>query len=128
MPSGRDIYNLIKEASSMDERNASKPVETVRDRILQEARKITAVDRNSAYGEPEDNFQSIAKFWNAHLSTRYGPCPKLDETDVALMMVGMKAARLAFNPIHRDSWVDVAGYAACGYEVSKRLDNTLAEM
>jgi hypothetical protein len=35
-----------------------------------------------------------------------------------MMMVGLKVARYAsksgFQP---DTWVDIAGYAACGYEV-----------
>jgi hypothetical protein len=38
--------------------------------------------------------------------------------DVAMMMVGLKVARYAsksgFQP---DTWIDIAGYAACGYEV-----------
>jgi hypothetical protein len=34
-------------------------------------------------------------------------------------MLGLlKIARLRANPTHRDSWVDLAGYAACGYEVA----------
>jgi hypothetical protein len=38
--------------------------------------------------------------------------------DVAMMMIGLKVARYAarsgFQP---DTWVDIAGYAGCGYEV-----------
>jgi hypothetical protein len=38
--------------------------------------------------------------------------------DVAMMMVGLKVARYAsksgFQP---DTWIDIAGYAGCGYEV-----------
>lgn len=94
---------------------------TVRDDVLQEARKITAADRNSSYGEPEDNFQNIADIWNAQ-GYRSGPALELlTATDVALMMAGLKLARLKHNPTHRDSWVDMAGYAACGYEVAQRV-------
>lgn len=32
----------------------------------------------------------------------------------------LKIARLANNPEHMDSWVDLAGYAACGGEISGR--------
>ena len=31
-----------------------------------------------------------------------------------------KMARLRHDPAHTDSWVDVAGYAACGAEVATR--------
>jgi len=41
--------------------------------------------------------------------------------DVALMMALLKIARLKGNPIHGDSWVDLAGYAACGAESSELI-------
>lgn len=34
--------------------------------------------------------------------------------DVALMMIAVKVIRAAKNPGHKDSWVDIAGYAAIG--------------
>ena len=35
-------------------------------------------------------------------------------------MVLMKLARIkGSNGTHKDSWVDIAGYAACGYEVKQ---------
>lgn len=80
--------------------------------ILDEARQIVLKDRNSAYGKPEDNFQRIATLWNAFLIVR--PRTPLTPLDVAHMMLLMKMARLVYNPTHKDSWVDTAGYAACG--------------
>jgi len=44
-------------------------------------------------------------------------------SDVALMMAAMKLARLRFNPTHEDSWVDLAGYAACGMDVAFKPSN-----
>lgn len=41
----------------------------------------------------------------------------LPET-VALLMALLKAARAAQNPAHQDSWVDLAGHAACGGEIA----------
>ena len=32
------------------------------------------------------------------------------------MMALLKIARVKYNPRHADSWVDIAGYAACGAE------------
>jgi hypothetical protein len=43
---------------------------------------------------------------------------ELEPYDVALMMDDVKSARLCETPDHRDSWVDKAGYSACGAEVA----------
>jgi len=37
-----------------------------------------------------------------------------------LMMALMKIARLRHNHGHADSWIDLAGYAACGGEIGTR--------
>lgn len=91
---------------------------SLRQRCLDTAREYILRDRNAAHGSPESNFDNIARYWNAHLRARYGGVLDLDATDVALMMIGMKAARLSHNPRHEDSWIDTAGYAACGMEVA----------
>lgn len=82
----------------------------------------TVLDRGQPYGGVEDNFRRIARLWQAHLVNRYDVkidfC--LDEADVALFMVLMKTARLANAPTHVDSWVDIAGYGACGGELATR--------
>jgi hypothetical protein len=88
--------------------------------LLDEAKGYVTKDRNASYGEPEDNFSNIAEIWNAQgVSVNGRP---VDSTDVALMMVGMKLARLKHNPTHRDSWVDTAGYVACGWDTAKGLN------
>lgn len=74
--------------------------------------------RGQAYGTPENNFLRIARRWNVHLLNRYGARVELDQTDVAAMMADLKLARLEETPSHQDSWTDLAGYAACGAEVS----------
>ena len=79
------------------------------------------MDRGASYGEPEDNFARIAARWNAHLHNigiPEGRKVDLTPTDVAIMMADMKLARLENDDKHEDSWVDLAGYAACGAEVS----------
>lgn len=78
-------------------------------------------DRGLNYGAPEDNFKRIAEHWNAFMRNRgYGAAPLLTPGDVAIMMTLMKLARLEHSPTHLDSWVDVAGYAACGAEIALR--------
>jgi hypothetical protein len=68
--------------------------------------------RNTTYGPPEDNFRQIAELWSCHLGRN------VYATDVAIMMILLKVARLRANPTHEDSWVDIAGYAACGAELN----------
>ena len=80
--------------------------------ILAEAQRIVCGARRAAYGTPEDNFKRIADLWNTYLKQRRAQ-GDITTGDVALMMVLMKIARLAESPAHRDSVVDMAGYAAC---------------
>jgi hypothetical protein len=80
--------------------------------ILTEAIGIITKDRSSAYGSPEDSFRRIAALWSTWLQAPITPL------DVAAMMILMKVARLNVNPLHMDSWVDIAGYAGCGGEIA----------
>lgn len=89
----------------------------VKKEILEEAIQ-TVAGRGESYGTPEDNFRRIAELWSVHTVNRYGTGLKFDAADVALMMALMKIARLENDPTHHDSWVDVAGYAACGGELA----------
>ena len=36
------------------------------------------------------------------------------------MMILMKVARLAADHLHDDSWLDIAGYAACGSQCAEQ--------
>jgi hypothetical protein len=85
-----------------------------RQRLLSEASQCVMADRNKAYGNPEDNFTNIAEAWNLYLAQSSKLGRRLNAMDVAYMMIHMKMVRLATNPTHRDSLVDIAGYAACG--------------
>ena len=87
----------------------------IRADVLDTAKGYVLKDRNSTYGSPEDNFRRIAELWNAYLKIRpVDAGAPITSIDVAQMMLLMKVARLAHNPTHKDSWVDAAGYAACG--------------
>lgn len=88
--------------------------------ILSTAEKAINGERNLAYGEPEDNFMRIARLWNAYLSN-LGMPPQLRPHDVALLLDLMKTARLQNDHTHEDSWIDKAGYSACGGEVAGKL-------
>jgi hypothetical protein len=91
--------------------------------LLEEAMHIISHDRNAAYGDPEDNFQNIADYWNRYLTQRFGCAIVVTPQDVAMMMNLMKVARLATNPGHRDSLVDIAGYAGCAADCQEAASN-----
>ena len=69
--------------------------------------------RRREYGEPVDLFEQVAKRWSLTLGTQISPA------QVVLCLIDLKVARLARDPRHFDSQVDVAGYAACLREVTK---------
>lgn len=96
--------------------------EKIRQQILEEAVNIVTGERQEQYGKPEDNFATIADMWNAYIE-RSRQSKKalwhLNARNVADMMILMKVARLAAGGT-RDSYVDVAGYAACGGEILEK--------
>lgn len=88
-----------------------------KERLLDKAKEAVA-DRGLSYGKPEDNFNRIALRWRTHLKNRFGVEVAIDAASVAIMMDDMKTARLENDITHLDSWVDKAGYAACGAEIA----------
>jgi hypothetical protein len=65
--------------------------------------------RRRSWRDPEH----IAARWSLTLGTKVSPA------QVALCLIDLKLARLARDPKHLDSQVDVAGYAACLREITK---------
>ena len=101
--------------SDMDVRAVGDPPEaprSVRAEILREAETAVMVDRSGTHGDMADNFARIAGIWSIHLGV------PVTAAQVALMMIELKTVRAWGNPGHRDNWVDIAGYAACGGEVT----------
>ena len=68
-------------------------------------------ERRDDYGEAADQFSAIAARWSITLGMPVTPA------QVALCMIDLKLARLAYDPRHIDSVVDVIGYAALLREV-----------
>ena len=87
--------------------------------ILDKVREIICNDRCSQYGEPEDNFQVVAEFWNTYLKSTQ----LIDSEDVANMMVLFKIARLMASG-KEDTRLDMIGYATCGAEIGARKDSS----
>lgn len=84
---------------------------TMRQTVLDEAAAAITGAREDTYGGPEQSFLTIAKLWSAYLD-RF-----IETQDVAAMLALLKVARIKHSEgRHYDSWVDLAGYAACGAE------------
>ena len=91
-----------------------------REEILEAARVCVCTDRNRQYGEPEDNFRLIAEMWESHLRAKGFPV-SITAADVALMLVEFKVARAITAAEQKaDTFIDIAGYAACGGEIAVR--------
>lgn len=82
-----------------------------REEILNAAKKCVCGGREEDYGKPEDSFGLIAELW-----TTYTRCD-LTAKDVAVMMALLKIARIKTD-VKSDSYVDLAGYAACAGELA----------
>lgn len=97
--------------------------EWTRESILDRARECVCGERDESYGGPEDSFRTIALLWENYLNARPSDVlpGEIGTEDVAVMMALLKIARLASNAGHMDSWVDLAGYAACGGEIAAKV-------
>lgn len=79
---------------------------------LKKADECVNGKREQDYGSPESNFLSIAKLWSAYKGIDFSAL------DVSMMMSLLKIARIRTGTATEDSFVDLAGYAACGCEIA----------
>lgn len=84
-----------------------------RDELLEAAKKCVCGERQDQYGTPENNFAIIANLWSTYIGC------DITAGDVAMMMALLKIARIKTGVGTDDSYVDLAGYAACGAEISE---------
>lgn len=109
--------SVIEELRRLKESSEPKPV---RASVLDEAKALTTGARNNVYGPPTQDFDRTAGILNAMGYKAHGPkgpgTRDIEPHDIALMVAAVKMSRLVWSPEKRDNWVDLAGYAACGYE------------
>jgi hypothetical protein len=84
----------------------------IRAEILDQAAEVLDA-RARAYGPADLAFDAIAARWSLTLGRPVTPA------EVVLCMIDLKMVRLAHDPAHRDSLVDVIGYAALMPEVRR---------
>lgn len=90
---------------------AAEPT-SLRSDILAEAAELIDGERAKAYGSAKPSFGNVAMVWSAILGV------EVEDWQVPLMLAGLKMIRVSKNSAHRDSWVDIAGYAALGGDVA----------
>lgn len=89
--------------------------------VLEKARACVCGEREQDYGSPEDSFGCIAELWEAYLRAACiapNAVVTVTPTDVAILIALLKIARVGTSFVGgtADSFVDLAGYAACGAE------------
>lgn len=105
-----------------DEGEAKKKL--TRAAVLEKARACVCGEREEDYGSPEDSFGCIAELWEAYIRAACvspNAIITVTPTDVAMMMALLKIARVGTSFVGgtADSFVDLAGYAACGAECAE---------
>lgn len=70
-------------------------------------------ERSKTYGDPRESMSAIAARWSITLGHPVMPA------EVVLCMMDLKLARLRRDPAHRDSMVDLIGYATILHEVTR---------
>ena len=99
------------------ERTVDKKMEapaTPRVEMLLETIELVSQNRNIDYGEPVQNMARTAEILAAYMGDRTGR--SLEAQDVAVIGIILKLGRLAENPFHKDSVLDIAGYASILFE------------
>lgn len=85
-----------------------------RRQLLVRAEECVLKERNATYGPPTQDFDRIAGMLNELYHGEF----IFEAHDVAMIMIVLKLSRLRHSAGHFDNWVDIAGYAACGWECS----------
>lgn len=80
--------------------------------ILDLAKKAVS-RRGQRYTLPENNFKRIADLWSVYKGVKFS------SKDVAMMMGLLKIGRIVSGHDSIDSYVDLAGYAACAGELDQ---------
>lgn len=128
-PASYPIEGIAVEAEKLETENEPDEGEDeakklTRAAVLEKARACVCGEREQDYGSPEDSFGCIAELWEAYLRAACiapDATVAVTPTDVAMMMALLKIARVGTSFVGgtADSFVDLAGYAACGAECAE---------
>jgi len=82
--------------------------------LLLEAARTAVSERGDAYGNPAPFFAAVAKRWSLTLGV------DVSARQVVLCLLDLKQQR-AVAGSGDDTFADIAGYAACAYEIDEML-------
>ena len=105
-----DLLDLLTPITLTGVWSSVKPERNARATVLLGAEELVNGDRNIQYGDPRADFTRTAAMWAAYLGCDVAP------HDVAALMALLKVSRIRWSPGKLDSWTDLAGYAACGWD------------
>lgn len=91
---------------------------TERRTVLTTADGLIHGDREQDYGRPIDSFRRVAQAFNVVLEG--AGHPPITPTTAAALLIALKLSRLSGGDYKLDTWVDLAGYAALGFEVNQQ--------
>lgn len=86
-----------------------------REQVLRGAIEAITQQRNNEYGPPTQDFTRTAVLWSELFRNKLGN-QNFEAHEVAMAMILLKMSRATWSPDKEDHWLDVAGYAACGWE------------
>ena len=128
-PASYPIEDIAVEAEKLEtedepDEGEGEAKKLTRAAVLEKARACVCGEREEDYGSPEDSFGCIAELWEAYLRAACiapDAVVRVTPTDVAMMMALLKIARIGTSCVGgtADSFVDLAGYAACGAECAE---------
>lgn len=82
------------------------------DYLLEQAALLVSGEKAKEHGDMHILHSRVAALWSAYKDTEFA------SHDVAVMMVLLKAARVAENPENDDNFLDMAGYAGIASELA----------
>lgn len=80
--------------------------------VLRRAEALVTGERRTDYGEATRSFEALAEIWSQLVGHR------LSASQVAVCLAALKLWRCTTSPGSMDSWVDLCGYGALGWEVA----------
>jgi hypothetical protein len=112
---GARVEYMVAKSLGLDIRfhgaaSASEPAEMEASRIVRNG------ERQAVYGHPADDFRRTAAMWSVTFGVEVTPL------QVAIAMGQLKMSRLIGTPGHRDSIVDLIGYAVCYERIAEMTD------
>ena len=79
--------------------------------------EAAVTEREKQYNSPDVNYDRVAKIVQVILQEKLRPEAPLSPADMILINLAIKLSRLGEAPDHKDSQVDIAGYASLMSEV-----------